>query len=219
MKEIQEYTSILLSSDSRRRYETYKANLVSTFRKLEKLEIKNLSSFIDQTETKEKFEEFIWNNAITAEELIKIYKYLFNWFLPTKSYLRELVEKENKEQIQYITLLREYGIRFNLDLLDRGRTKVMRKNIAEETAVPEDFLEELVHKADFTRLPYIRGKSIKHYFNTEYKSLERLAQADLGQLEEEMREYLSKKGIELRRSFIELDNCIEQAKVLPKLVE
>ncbi|MBY9001447.1 MAG: DUF4332 domain-containing protein [Candidatus Heimdallarchaeota archaeon] len=218
MRELQEYTQKLLGSDPRQRYNAYLENINSVFRKLEKLDVTDVVDLISLTENKYKFAEFYKKSNISLEGLVRVYKYFFNWFLPSKGYLRELVEKENDDQIEYTTILRKYGIRFTLDILDRGRTRVMRKKIAVDSGIPEDFILELVNKADFTRMPYIKGKSINHYFSIGYNNLEKLSKANLGQLESEMRDYLKKKGIKLSSSFIELDSGIEIAKILCKLI-
>ena len=121
--------------------------------------------------------------------------------------------------MEYVTTLRENGIRFTLDILEKGRTKEGRQRIRKETGVPEDFIYDLVNRADLTCMPYISGKTVKHYFGGGYKSLEKLAKAELSQLTEDMVEYLDSIGMKLSRSFIELDSGIAIAKILPKVVE
>jgi hypothetical protein len=219
MGEMQNYTVKLLGSDPRKRYENYLEHLNTTFKKLESLEVENITTFVISLETKEKFEFFIKKYNFSIEEIIRLLKYLFNWYFPSKIYLRELVEKREEKLLEYIITLRKQGIRFTLDILDKGFSKEMRKNIAKRTKVPEDFIFELVNKADFTRMPYIRGSTARHYFGVGYDSLEKLAKADLVQLEEKMKTYLESKGVKLSRSFIELDRGILISGIIPRIVE
>ena len=99
MQDIQDYTSKLLGCDSRKRYDKYMENLNSTFSKLGTVNIENIFVFINSVDTKEKFEFFIKKHEFSIEEIIRVLRYLFNWFFPTKSYLRELIEKEDEKQI------------------------------------------------------------------------------------------------------------------------
>jgi len=170
-------------------------------------------------ETKEKFEEFHSKAGLSMREIIRAIKYLFFWVLPSKKYLRELIDADNQKHLDYVTTLRKKGLRFTLDILEKGRTKEGRQRIAEETDVPEDFIYDLVNRADLTRMPYISGKTVKHHFGGGYNTLEKLANADLSQLTKDMTKYFDSIGIKLRVSFMELDSGIVVAEILPKIVE
>ena len=134
-------------------------------------------------------------------------------------YLRELIDKKNQTHLDYITTLRKNKIRFTLDILEKGRTIKERKKMTEETGVPRNFLSELVNRADFTRMPYISGKTVRHYFGVECKSLEQLAKTELNQITKAMEKHLNSLGVKLSRSFIELDSGVAIAQVIPKIVE
>ncbi|NPD87391.1 MAG: DUF4332 domain-containing protein [Asgard group archaeon] len=219
MLEMQNYTTKLLGCDPKQRYQNYLENLNITYKKLETMKIKSISEFVSAVDTKEKFELFVKENEFSLEEIIRVLKYLFNWYYPTKSYLRELVEKEDKKHLEYIAILRKNGIRFTLDILDQGYTENMRSNLEKETGIPKAFISDIVNKADFTRMPYIRGKTVKHYFAIGYNTLEKLAKADLSELDDKMKYYLESVGVKLSKSFIELDSGIEISSIIHKIVE
>lgn len=219
MEEAKEYAACLLGSDPRKRYGDYLEKLEKAFSQLDNLNVKSYSEFIHRVRSREEAEAFCSRANMALEELIRVLKFLLFWVLPTKMYLRELIDKKNQTQLKYVATMRENNIRFTLDLLEKGRTGGSREKIAEETGIPRDFIFELVNRADFTRMPYVSGKTVRHYFGAGYKSLEQLARAELNQLTREMSEYLDSMGIKLSRSFIELDSGIIIAKVLPKLVE
>ncbi len=80
-------------------------------------------------------------------------------------------------------------------------------------------MHDLASRADLTRMPYISGKTVKHYFGGGYNSLKKLARVDLNQLTKDMTKYFESKGMKLRRSFIELDSNTAIAEILPKILE
>lgn len=219
MKEAEEYATRLLGCDPRQRYGEYVEKLNRAFRQLDSLNVQNYYELVNLVETREKLEEFYDRANLGLNDLIRVLKYLHSWVLPTKMYLRELIDKTNQTQNEYTTTLRKNNIKFTLDILERGSTKEARERIARETSVPEDFLYDLTNRADFARMPYVSGKTIRHYFAGGYNSLEKLASADLDQLTEDMARYFESIGMKLRRSFIELDSNVAIAKILPKIIE
>ena len=50
----------------------------------------------------------------------------------------------------------------NLDILEKCRTRKNRSQISKETGMKKSFVLELTHRADMSRLAYVRGKTIKH---------------------------------------------------------
>jgi len=209
----------MLGDYPRPKYGEYMKKLNKVFRQLDRFGVKNYLEFMHHMETKEKFEAFHNEAGLKIQDTIRALKYLFNWVLPSKKYLRELIDANNQKHLEYVTTLRKNGIRFTLDILEGGRTKMERQRIAAETGVPENFVYDLVNRADFTRMPYISGKTVKHYFGGGYNTLEKLASADLDQLTRDMTEYFKSIGIKLRASFMELDSGIVIAEILPKIVE
>jgi hypothetical protein len=219
MKEAEEYATRLLGCDPKQRYGEYVEKLNRAFRQLDSLNVQDYSELVNLVETREKLEEFYERANLGLNDLIRVLRYLHSWVLPTKMYLRELIDKNNQTHKEYTTTLRENNIRFTLDILDKCRTKDGRGSIARETGVPEDFIFDLVNRADFTRMPYASSKTVKHYFGGGYNSLEKLAGADLNKLTKDMARYFESIGMKLRRSFIELDSNIAIAKILPKILE
>lgn len=219
MKEAEEYSHNLLGDDPKQRYKEYLEKLSKTFYRLDILKVRNYPEFINLVETRNQFEEFYKNADLELDEIVRVIKHLLFWILPSKVYLRELVDKENQKHKQYILTLKKNNIKVTLDILELGNTKEGRRRIATDTGVPEDFLKELTNRADFTRMPYVSGKTVKHYFGAGYDSLEKLVKADLDKLTDDMTKYFNSIGKKLSRSFIELDSGLVISKVLPKIVE
>ena len=81
-------------------------------------------------------------------------------------------------------------------------------------------LTALVHKMDISRLAYVRGKTVQHLCGGGYDSLDRIANADLAEMEEKMGAYYQTLGKSLAdfRSVIPLSWMIGGAKILPRVV-
>ena len=218
MKDASEYATKLLGGDPRQRYGEYLERLKVTFGQLDRLGIKNYQEFIDLIDKKEKLEKFYDKTGLAIYEIVRVLHYLLNWVLPTRKYLRELIEKENQTAMQDVVCLRENGIRFTLDILENGRTKQGREEIARVTGIPEDRVFEYANRADFTRMPYVSGSTVRHYFNGGCDSIEKLASANLTTLAEDMDRYFNEIGKNRKRT-LELDSGIVNAKALPKLIE
>jgi hypothetical protein len=78
-----------------------------------------------------------------------------------------------------------------------------------------------VHKADISRLAYVRGKTVKYLCGGGYDSLEKIATANLPEMEEKMDAYYRTLGKSLAdfRSVIPLSWMIGGAKILPRVVK
>jgi hypothetical protein len=218
MIDAQAYARALIGGDPKQRYGEWLTDLIQTLQKLNEMDIVDYVDFVCRVETREKFESFYKGSKLNLNEIIGLLKYLLYWALPSRVYLRELIDKEDAVALSHITRLRENGIRFTLDVLEKGLTKRGRKEIAHSTTVPEDFIYDMVNRADFTRLPYIRGSSIRHYFNIGYTTIDKLSEAEYPTLRDEMAAYSKSIGKDLSR-VIELDSGIAIAKIIPKLVE
>ena len=62
------------------------------------------------------------------------------------------------------------------------------------TRIPAADVIALVHKADISRLAYVRGKTVRHLCGGGYDTLERLANADLAEMEMKMDAYYRTLG-------------------------
>jgi len=217
MREAQAYAARLLGSDPRQRYGAMLEEITASFLRLQELKVNSTQEFILSVENPQKLEEFYKRSQLPLQALVGVLHYLLYWVLPARIYLRELVEPEEPQQLGYVTTLRESGVRFNLDLLEMGRTRQFRGRLARITGVPEEFIFELTNRADFTRLPYVRGSTVRNYFNAGYTTLEKLAQADLAGLQADMDSYAAAIGKNLKHG-MELDSGIVIAGILPKIV-
>ena len=83
------------------------------------------------------------------------------------------------------------------------------------------YILELTHRADISRLAYMRGKTIMHLSGGGYNTLNKLANAEMYKMEADMIAYYESIGKSFAdfKAVIPLDWMIGGAKVLPKIIE
>jgi len=190
---------------------------------LEELETRRIGTYSDlihRIATREHCVAFLQQTDFDFDHLIQVLNYLLRWVLPFKTPMREFIDVDQVEEVMYLKALKEEKIGSNLDLLDVGRTEGGRIQLASTTEIPPAYILALVHKADISRLAYVRGKTIKHLCGGGYDTLERIANADLVEMEKRMDAYYSELGKSLAdfKSVIPLAWMIGGAKILPQVI-
>lgn len=191
------------------------------FQRLGRQGIKDYLDLLQQVDTKSKVEKFLDETGVSFDGLVQVWNYLFRWVLPFKCPVKELLDTFESVDNSYIESLKKNKIRSNLEVLEKFRTKRGREEFSKETGVPEMFLIELVHRADLSRLAYVRGKTIKHLCGGGYDRLDKLASTDLERMEADMSTYYISLGKRFSdfKAVIPLDWMIGGARVLPRVVE
>jgi hypothetical protein len=216
MSEAVDYVRTLLGYHPK--YAKHVSKTTNTLKRLDRLRVENYTDLILSVENKEKCEDFLRKTQLPFEDCISTLNYIFRWVLPHKLYLRELIDTENKTHKNYIKELRTHKIRFNLDLLESGRTREGREKLAQETGIPKSFILDLVNLTDMSRLPYSNRKTIKHLSAGGFDSVAKLAQADSEKLSEVMKSYFGRMGVKLS-GFIDLKGIAQWAKTIPAIVK
>ncbi len=217
MLEIADYTRRLLGEDTRNRYTEYTQRLVHTFHQLDRAGVRDIRYLVGQINTCEQFEIFTEQIGIDAREIIAVLKYLVYWVIPTKKLLSGLVEKDSpiKHAIQ---VLRDQGIRSNLDILQHGLIQANRKEMADTSGLPEAEINELINRADFSRLPWASKATLSNILGAGYGSIAKLANAEPEQLYQDFFQYgaVIEKNLKLGN---EIDNSYRIAKIIPMVIE
>lgn len=200
---------------------TFIDDIVDTFRTLRNAEIENYQDLLTRVEIKEECEDFLKIGGVGFEELIDVLNYLFRWVLPFRIPLRELIDMKDQTQQSHFDALKRYGIKSNLDLLEQCRRQAGRAELCEATGVPEAFLLELAHRADISRLAYVRGKTVMHLCGGGYDTLAKIAGADLEKMEANMAAYYQTMGKKFSdfKAVIPLDWMVGGARILPRVME
>lgn len=193
---------------------------IANLGRLKTLRVGTCSRLVDRVATREQCAAFLQQTNLEFDELIQTLNYLLRWVLPFKTPVREFIEVDRAEQIKYLEGLKQHKIGSNLDLLERGRTRAERERVSSVTGIPIAFLTALVHKADISRLAYVRGQTVRHLCGGGYDTLAKIAAADLAEMEKKMDAYYRTLGKSLSdyRSVVPLAWMIGGAQILPRVV-
>lgn len=191
------------------------------FKELGSLGVQDYQDLVERVETQTKCETFVQETGFSFRALIDTLGYLLRWALPFVCPLKELIKADSEAELSALQALRAHNIKTNLDVLETCRTAARRRQLAGETGVGEGRLLDLAHRADMTRLAYVRGKTVMHLCGGGYDNLAKLAAADLKQMEAEMSAYYHTLGKTFAdfKAVIPLDWMVGGAGVLPKVIE
>jgi Domain of unknown function (DUF4332) len=216
MPQLVDYTRRLLGGDARGRYTDYLARLVDILAELEHAGVTDLQGLIAHVESRQKLTDFVEQSGVDAEDTVTVLKYLVYWFIPREKYLSGLVQSETLNHA--VKVLREQGIRTNLDLLQQGITSAGRKALVKSSGLPEAVISELVNRADFSRLPWASKATISNIIGAGYGSLSQLAHADPEKLYADFFRYGRSIGKNLKLGN-EIENSYRIARIVPALLK
>jgi hypothetical protein len=187
---------------------------------LETRKIGTYSDLVQQVATRELCAAFLQRTDLNFDPLIEILNYLLRWVLPFKSPLRELIDADGTADFEVLEALKKQKIGSNTDLLEAGRAQAGRVRLAGAAEAPEALVTALVHRADISRLAYVRGKTVKHLCGGGYDTLEKIANADPAEMEARMDAYYRTLGKTLAdfKAVIPLGWMIGGAKILPTVL-
>jgi hypothetical protein len=198
----------------------YVDRVAAHFADLETRRVGTYSALVHSVATREQCAAFLRQTGFDFDPLIETLNYLLRWVLPFSAPLREFMDVDRDVEAGSLEALKKQGIRSNLDLLEAGRTQAGRVRLAGASGVPVVSLLALVHRADISRLAYVRGKTVKHLCGGGYDTLEKIANADPAEMEEKMGAYYATLGKSLAefKAVIPLSWSIGGAGILPRVV-
>jgi len=199
----------------------YVDDMIASLAKLDSVGAGTYSELINQVATRERCTAFVERTHFEFDRLIRILNCLLRWVLPFETPLREYIDTAIAKDVMYLRALRGQKLRSNLDLLEVSRTRAGRARLSKVIGIPAAFITALVHRADISRLAYVRGKTVRHLCGGGYDTLEKISSADLAEMEERMDAYyrtLGKSSADFR-SVIPLSWMIGGAKILPRVVK
>ncbi len=211
------YTQKLLMGDSRGRYKEYNSRLVEIITRLDQAGVQNVLDLMERTANRQKLEIFVDAYAIQAPDVIMVLKFLVYWLIPGEKYLSGLVRAE-PEVLDAIKVLREQGVRTNLELLEKGRTAPKRNFLVEISGLPLEMISVLVNIADFSRMPWASKATISNFIGAGYTSLAQLTNADPDKLYEDFFHYGKSIGKNLKLGN-EIENSYRIAKIVPVILK
>lgn len=214
---LEKYTHSLLGGDSRNRYTDYEAMLVRILNELHQAGVENVINLTEKVTARKPLEFFVEHSGVPSSDIANMLKYLTYWFIPLEKYLSGLV-RSGSNLTDGIKLLGEHGIRTNLQLLQAGITLAGRTTLVNSTGLPRTIIEELVNRADFSRLPWSSKATISNIIGAGYGSLSLLANADPKQLYADFFRYGKSIGKNLKLGN-EIENSYRIAKIVPGILQ
>ncbi len=196
-------------------------HIEASLHRLNHFGITNYLALIQQVPSKEQCKVFLEQSGFEFEALIDLLNYLFRWVLPFRISVKELVDSFTADHSMSLEALKGQGINSNLDTLEQCRSSSARARLAEKLKLDINFILELSHRADISRLAFVRGKTITHLCAGGYCTLARIAAADLGQMQTDMEIYyksIGKKAADFK-SVIPLNWMIGGARILPSIIK
>jgi hypothetical protein len=216
MAELATHTELLLGGDARGRYTEYTAMLKRIFMELSAAGVRDILDLTSQIETRMQLEIFEANRRVRAVDIVAALKYLIYWFVPMEKPLGSLV-RADPAMDNAVKALRELGVRTNLELLQQGITASGRKALAETSGLEAAVIAELVHRADFSRMPWASKATISNLIGAGYGSLAQLAAADPERLYADFFGYGEAIGKNLKLGN-EIENSYRIAQIVPVLL-
>ncbi|MCK5152609.1 MAG: hypothetical protein KAQ65_12235, partial [Candidatus Thorarchaeota archaeon] len=82
----------------------------------------------------------------------------------------------------------------------------------------KDFILDLLHRTDISRLPWVRGKTVMALSSAGYDTLDKIANASPDKMISKLEKSLADGGKRFSRSWIDPEGAIAQAKVIPVVI-
>ena len=155
--------------------------------------IKNILDFLETVETVEKARIFTERLNIPPRHLKEII-WKIEDFLPYKKPLKAAIIPMDKSHIGGLIKLKKLRIANNLALLDVGRTQERRDNILNKTSISQKLLLELIHRADFLRGSHVSGRTIDHFFEAGYDSVDKIKEKEISVIINDFRKFEESSG-------------------------
>jgi hypothetical protein len=215
--EISDYAVRQLCSDPRHKYDDYASFLVPCFRKILEAGYQDLIDLALHLTTQDSVIEISDLCDIPLKDVTGVLYYLTYWLLPRNFYLRDLVRKGDRQTGEYCAVLRKCGLPNSLDLLEAARSRDSRAALSNETGIPPESLDEIVHRADLSRVG-CGPNMVNNYYNSGFDTVEKLAQSDLDDLVDKVGRYLATLG-KVPKYGMDLPAHHPQVRLAPKVVE
>ncbi|MHA2423361.1 MAG: DUF4332 domain-containing protein [Candidatus Thorarchaeota archaeon] len=219
LSKVGKYTASLLNYREDKKYEEYSKRNLSTLRQIEIFGVRTISELVTTIRDRDECVNFLQYSSILFEDLIVLLNCILRWILPFARPIRDFVNAGDKSQLEHLSRIRKRKVRFNLDMIQECKTEEGRESMAVLTDTPKEFIIKLLHRADISRIPWIRGKTVLALSSAGYNTLEKIANTSPERMIEKLEKALAESGKKFSRSWMEPEGAITQAKVLPKVVE
>lgn len=120
----------------------------------------------------------------------------------------------------HIRDLSSIGIKTAQDMLDVGKTKLDREQLGLKTKIPIESILKLVKLSNLARLPGVKKKRAKLYYDAGFDTIEKIAQLDPKELREQLRKFIQETSFPgIPPVLGEVANSVALARYLPRIIE
>jgi hypothetical protein len=120
----------------------------------------------------------------------------------------------------HVSKLEACGLKTAEQLLMAGSTPFARRQLADETGIPEAVILELVQLSDLSRLPGVKGIRARLYLDAGVDSIETMADWEPEELRRMVSDYVKATGFDGSPPLPkEVSSTVANARKLPKVVE
>lgn len=192
--------------------------------RLEQITPRDVDIFAETSVDKKRVSKFMWTLSyyfefIENEVLVKISQEIRAKFLKES---RKPFKLKNFRGIkrEYIEKLEAIGIQDSKQMLEAGRTKAQRKELAKKAGLHVDVILELVQLSDLSRLPGVKGIRTRLYLDSGFDSVERIAKTTPDELLRITRDFVEATNFDgIAPLPKEAESTVETAKKLPMIIE
>jgi hypothetical protein len=186
---------------------------------------KDLEAFVSSIEKEGDMtvKKYLWSihyyyEYASHEQMSNLASYMLNEIMSNQAPLK--LKEFRGVGLEYVNKLEAIGIRNAKEMIDAGRTRNGRQELAAKSGVPIGTILELVKLSDLARIQGVKGIRARLYHDAGVDTIEKLAEWE----PQELITMLNRFVKETRFNGIaplpkEAKNTVEMAKRLPRVVE
>ncbi len=121
---------------------------------------------------------------------------------------------------EYIKLLGSVGIKTAKQMIEKGSTSIERKELANQSGVPPDYILELVKLSNLARIWGLKKKRTRLFYDAGFDTLDRIATRNTENLMNDLDNYIKRTGFKGRGVRLsEAKHTVSMAKFLQRIIE
>jgi len=198
------------------------ASLVKTIPAIEIMKqngISSLLALIETVSTQPKAEQFIAQAGFTSDGLMSLL-HVFRRFIPEPVPMPKLIPDEDEAGKAAYVVLKAHKIATSYPMIERGRKKIGREQLAAETGLSGDTILDFSHRADMSRM-WMSGGMVRRYVMVGIHKLRDLQQVDPHELRLKLEAYYRSigMGVSVESTDANYIGMVEAAKRMPIMIE
>ncbi len=168
---------------------------------VDKKSFSDLFSFLKSLTLEESRAAFLDSSGLEAKDLESFLWCVRTRLIPRKEQLRQFIDLDNESEVENFERLKAHKLANNYELIQRGRSREGRQELADETGVPEDVILDFVNRFDVGRLSFFSGKSVRHMWNAGYRDLRDCQKATAEEMTERLLAAFDRVGLKMPNDF------------------